>query len=130
MAEPFARKVLLVEDDDTIRPMMARRLTLRGFEVTAVSTGEEAVAAARAERPGVVVMDLRLPGMSGWEAASAIRADSATSIVPLVALTAHVSADDREQARTLGCESFFLKPVDFQALVQRLEELMHPQEKS
>lgn len=128
MAQPVPRTVLLVEDDDTIRTMMARRLTKRGFEVVAVASGEEALSAAAACRPSVVMMDLLLPGISGWDAAKAMRTDPATRDIPVVALTAHVSAEDRERAQEVGCDSFFSKPVDFEALVKRLDQLVPPVE--
>jgi CheY-like chemotaxis protein len=116
-------KVLLVEDDETIRQMMVRRLTIRGFSVVDVGSGEDAIVAAQRELPAVVVMDLRLPGICGWDAASAIRADPRCASTPIVALTAHLSDDDRTRAHAVGCQSFFSKPVDFEALVKRLREL-------
>jgi DNA-binding response OmpR family regulator len=127
MPERAPRKILLVEDDQTIRQMMVRRLTIRGFSVVDVGTGEDAVGAARREPPAVVVMDLRLPGMSGWDAAGAIRADPSCASTPIVALTAHVSSEDRVRAQQVGCDSFFSKPVDFEALVKRLRELVGEQ---
>jgi DNA-binding response OmpR family regulator len=124
MSDRTPRKILLVEDDQTIRQMMVRRLTLRGFSVVDVGSGEDAIGAARREPPAVVVMDLRLPGMSGWDAARALRADPSCASVPILALTAHVSSDDRVRALEVGCDSFFSKPVDFEALVKRLRELV------
>jgi DNA-binding response OmpR family regulator len=123
MSERTPRKILLVEDDQTIRQMMVRRLTIRGFSVVDVGSGEEAVRATQREPPAVVVMDLRLPGMCGWDAARIIRADPSCVSIPILALTAHVSPEDRVRGQEVGCDSFFSKPVDFEALVKRLLEL-------
>ena len=115
--------VLIVEDDPAILEMMVRRLALRGFTVITATDGETAIAVALAARPDATLMDAGLPGVSGWEATAAIRADPRGARIPILAVTAHATAADADRARAAGCDAFFSKPVDFAALVQRLRAL-------
>ncbi|MGC4001544.1 MAG: response regulator [Anaeromyxobacter sp.] len=102
---------------------MLRRLTLRGFSVTAVGSAEEALEAAPVGGFGAVLLDAGLPGMNGWEALAALRADERTQALPVVLVTAHAYSADRDRAMALGASGFFSKPVDFAALVALLWEL-------
>lgn len=115
--------VLIVEDDPAILEMMVRRLSLRGFAVLTAKDGETAITVALTARPDAILMDAGLPGLSGWEAARAIRADPLGARIPILAVTAHATAADADRARAAGCDAFFPKPVDFAALVQRLRAL-------
>jgi two-component system cell cycle response regulator DivK len=117
-------KILLVEDSDALRDMVARRLQRRGFEVLAAADGAEAVALAQAERPDLVLLDLRLPVMDGWQVARVLRSTVATADIPIIALTAHALADERASALAAGCDEYETKPIDFDRLVAKLERLL------
>ena len=117
-------KILLVEDNEMNRDMLSRRLERRGYEVIVAVDGEEGVARAKAEAPDVVLMDLSLPGIDGWEAARQLKAADATRSIPVLALTAHAMAGDREKALEAGCDEFDTKPVDLPRLVDKIEGLL------
>jgi two-component system, cell cycle response regulator DivK len=121
-------RLLLVEDDQAIREMMARRLELRGFAVTTAVDGEAGLAAAFADPPAAILLDASLPGLSGWEVARTLRADPRGATIPIVAVTAHAGASDKQAALAAGCTAFFPKPVDFNGLVAKLAELAGPPE--
>jgi len=113
-------KILLVEDNEMNRDMLSRRLARRGHSLVTAVDGRAAVDAALAERPDVVLMDMGLPVMDGWEAARRIKADARTASIPVIALTAHAMAEDRERALAAGCDEFDTKPVDLERLLGKI----------
>ena len=117
-------KILLVEDNEMNRDMLSRRLERRGYDVIVAVDGEEGVALARTDGPDLVVMDLSLPGIDGWEATRQLKAAVETRSIPVLALTAHAMAGDREKALAAGCDDFDTKPVDLPRLVGKLERLL------
>ena len=117
-------RILLVEDNEMNRDMLSRRLERRGYEVIVAVDGEEGVARAGTDAPDVIVMDLSLPGIDGWEATRQLKAANETRAIPVLALTAHAMAGDREKAIEAGCDDFDTKPVDLPRLVEKLEALL------
>lgn len=117
-------RILLVEDNEMNRDMLSRRLERRGYEVIVAVDGEEGVARAKADAPDVIVMDLSLPGIDGWEATRQLKAAEETRAIPVLALTAHAMAGDREKALEAGCDDFDTKPVDLPRLVAKVEALL------
>lgn len=117
-------KILLVEDNELNRDMLSRRLARRGFEVVLAGDGQEGLDTARAERPDLVVMDLSLPILDGWEAIRQLRADPEISAIPVLALTAHAMAGDRGQALAAGADDYDTKPVDFARLMTKIDALL------
>lgn len=113
-------KILIVEDNEMNRDMLSRRLERRGFEVVIAVDGGEGVAMARSEMPDLVLMDMSLPVMNGWEATQAIRADVTTAHLPVIALTAHSMPGDREKAMEAGCNDYDTKPVDLPRLLGKM----------
>jgi CheY-like chemotaxis protein len=116
-------KVLLVEDNEMNRDMLSRRLSRKGFEVIVALDGAEALQAALAEAPALILMDMSLPVMDGWEATRRIKAEAATAAIPVIGLTAHAMDGDRETCLAAGCDDYDTKPVD----LPRLLEKMHAQ---
>ena len=116
-------KVLLVEDNEANRDMLARRLQRRGFEVVFAVDGAEGVAKSKTEHPDIVLMDMSLPVMNGWEATRAIKADATTKHMPVIALTAHSMAGDREKAMEAGCDDYDTKPVELPRLLEKMAAL-------
>ncbi len=114
-------KILLVEDNEMNRDMLSRRLTRRGFEVVIAEDGAQGVEMARSEQPDVILMDMSLPVIDGWEATRRIKADAATAAIPVIALTAHAMAGDQEQARAAGCDDYDTKPVELPRLLGKIE---------
>jgi len=117
-------KILLVEDNEMNRDMLSRRLARRGYEVVVAVDGREGVAKARAETPALVLMDMSLPVVDGWEATRELRADPATRSIPIIALTAHAMAGDREKALAAGCDDFDTKPIELERLLGKIEALL------
>ena len=117
-------KILLVEDNEMNRDMLSRRLQRRGYEVLTAVDGEAGLAMTRAESPVLVLMDMSLPGIDGWEATRQIKADPATRAIPVIALTAHAMAGDREKALAVGCDDFDIKPIDLDRLLGKIEALL------
>ncbi len=117
-------KILLVEDNDMNRDMLARRLQRRGHQVVVAPDGETAVSKAEQLRPDVILMDLSLPVMDGWEATRRIKGDEATADIPIIALTAHALAADRDKALSVGCDDFATKPVEFGTLQAQISALL------
>ncbi len=113
-------KILIVEDNEMNRDMLSRRLQRRGFTVVIALDGGEGVAMARSEAPDLVLMDMSLPVMNGWEATRAIRADAATAHLPVIALTAHSMPGDREKAMAAGGNDYDTKPVDLPRLLAKM----------
>ena len=117
-------KVLLVEDNEMNRDMLSRRLIRRGFEVIFAVDGKQGVDAARREKPDIILMDMSLPVMDGWEATRCVKADDATRSVPVIGLTAHAMSGDREKAIEAGCDDYDTKPVEFDRLIGKIERLL------
>ena len=113
-------KILIAEDNEMNRDMLSRRLERRGFTVVMAVDGSEGVAMARSEMPDLVLMDMSLPVMNGWEATRAIRADPATAHLPVIALTAHSMPGDREKAMEAGCNDYDTKPIDLPRLLGKM----------
>jgi CheY-like chemotaxis protein len=116
--------ILLVEDNEMNRDMLSRRLQRKGFDVIVAIDGEDGVARAAADRPDLVVMDMSLPGIDGWEATRQLKAAPETSGIPVLALTAHAMAGDRERAFDAGCDEFDTKPVDLPRLLEKIAALL------
>jgi len=114
-------KILLVEDNEMNRDMLSRRLARRGYEVVIAVDGEQGVAMARSEMPALILMDMSLPGLDGWEATRQIKAAPETRAIPVIALTAHAMSGDREKAVAAGCDDFDTKPVDLARLLEKIE---------
>jgi CheY-like chemotaxis protein len=117
-------KILLVEDNEMNRDMLSRRLQRRGHEVLVAGDGADGVAKARAEIPGLILMDMSLPILDGWEATRQIKADPTTSGIPIIALTAHAMSEDRERAISAGCDDYDTKPVEFPRLIGKIDALL------
>ena len=117
-------KVLLVEDNEMNRDMLSRRLIRRGFEVVFAMDGQQGVDLARSERPDIILMDMSLPVIDGWEATRRVKADDATRSVPVIGLTAHAMAGDREKAIEAGCDDYDTKPVELDRLIGKIERLL------
>jgi CheY-like chemotaxis protein len=117
-------RLLLVEDNEMNRDMLSRRLVRRGYDVVIAVDGEQGVAMARSEAPALILMDMSLPGLDGWEATRRIKAASETKRIPVIALTAHAMSGDREKAVAAGCDDFDTKPVDLDRLLQKIEALL------
>lgn len=115
-------KILLIEDHEEISDFLSRRLRRRGFEVVVAADGEAGVRTAQAERPDMVLLDMNLPVMDGWTAAGRLKSDPATAGTPIIALTAHAGAGDREKALAAGCDDYHAKPVDFSQLLSQIEQ--------
>ena len=120
----MAAKILLVEDNEMNRDMLSRRLQRRGYEVVTAVDGESGLALTRSDTPDLVLMDMSLPGIDGWEATRQLKADPATRAIPVIALTAHAMAGDREQALAAGCDDFDIKPIDLDRLLGKIEALL------
>ena len=117
-------RILLVEDNEMNRDMLSRRLARRGFEVLIAENGQSGVELTVSEKPDLVLMDMSLPVMDGWEATRRLKADPNTSAIPIIALTAHAMASDREMALEAGCDDYDSKPVDLTRLVRKIEQLL------
>jgi len=117
-------KILLVEDNEMNRDMLSRRLIRRGFEVVIATDGEQGVALAQAGGYDLVLMDMSLPGIDGWEATRQLRAQPATRTVPIIALTAHAMAGDRARALAAGCNDYDTKPVELDRLLGKIAALI------
>jgi CheY-like chemotaxis protein len=117
-------KILLVEDNALNRDMLSRRLVRRGHEVLIAEDGSMALDMTRGERPDLILMDLGLPVMDGWEATRLLKADARTASIPVIALTAHAMADDRMRALEAGCDDFDTKPIDLDRLLAKIDALM------
>src|SRR5437764_8281907 len=113
-------KVLLVEDDEMNRDSLSRLLKRRGFEVIIGVDGQEGISMAQTESPDLILMDMSLPTIDGWEATRRLKAAPATQSVPIIALTAHAMASDREKALAAGCDDFDTKPIDLDSLIPKM----------
>jgi len=117
-------KILLVEDNEMNRDMLSRRLERRGYQVVIAVDGEQGVAMAQSEAPDLILMDMSLPVLDGWEAARRLKADPKTQAIPVIALTAHAMVGDREKAIAAGCDDYDTKPVEFQRLLEKIEAIL------
>jgi CheY-like chemotaxis protein len=117
-------KILLVEDNEMNRDMLSRRLSKRGHDVVIAVDGQQGVDMASSETPDIILLDMSLPVMDGWEAARRLKADPATSGIPIIALTAHAMAGDREKCIEAGCEDYDTKPVEFKRLLGKINDLL------
>jgi CheY-like chemotaxis protein len=117
-------KILLVEDNEMNRDMLSRRLIKRGFNVVMAVDGQQGVDMATTATPDVILLDMSLPVVDGWEAARQIKSNDATKAIPIIALTAHAMAGDREKALAAGCDDYDTKPVDFASLLGKIESLL------
>jgi len=118
-------KLLLVEDNEMNRDMLSRRLQRKGFDVVFAADGQAAVDLASIENPDIILMDMSLPVMDGWEATRQIKSKQEISSIPIIALTAHAMSGDREKALEAGCEEYDTKPVDFPRLVDKIHLLLN-----
>ena|SRR2546426_10013177 len=117
-------RILLIEDNEMNRDMLSRRLVRRGYEVVIAVDGPEGLAMARREAPDLILMDMSLPEVDGWETTRRLRADQAIRHIPVIALTAHAMAGDREKAIEAGCDDYDTKPVDLVQLQEKIEALL------
>ena len=117
-------KILLVEDHEELWDMMSRRLKRRGFDVVLAQDGQVGLDQARAEKPDVILLDMNLPVMDGWTVARQLRADAETARIPIIALTAHAMAGDKDKMLAAGCDDYHPKPVDFPALLEQIDAVL------
>ena len=114
-------KILLVEDNEMNRDMLSRRLERRGYSITLALDGAEGLQKARTEAPDLILMDMSLPVIDGWEATRQLKADENTRRIPIIALTAHAMANDEQRAREAGCDDFDTKPIELPRLLGKIE---------
>jgi len=117
-------KILLVEDNEMNRDMLSRRLTKRGYEVLLAVDGAQGIAIALSEAPDLVLMDMSLPVMNGWDATKALKDKAETRAIPVIGLTAHAMAGDRDKAIAAGCDDYDTKPIDLVRLLEKIEALL------
>src|SRR5210317_2099909 len=118
-------KILLVEDNEMNRDMLTRRLERKGFEVVIAVDGQAGIDMAASSNPDIILMDLSLPVIDGWEATRQIKANPATQPIPVIALTAHAMAGDEQKALEAGCDNYDTKPIDLKRLLGKIEVLLH-----
>ena len=123
-------KVLLVEDNEMNRDMLSRRLARRGFDVLMAVDGEQGVQMAKAEMPDLILMDMSLPVLDGWEATRQIKAEATTQSIPLIALTAHAMAGDRDKSIQAGCDDYDTKPIELPRLLDKMDRLLNEKTQS
>jgi len=119
-------KLLIVEDNEMNRDMLSRRLQRRGHETLIAVDGRAGIEMARAHRPDVILMDMSLPEIDGWEATRILKGDPATASIPIIALTAHAMTSDRNKALETGCDDYDTKPVDLPRLLGKIDALLKP----
>ncbi len=117
-------KILLVEDNEMNRDMLSRRLLRRGYEVVIAFDGESGLAMAHSQTPDLILMDMSLPILDGWEATRRLKADAATQRIPVIALTAHAMSSDRDKALAAGCDDYDTKPIEMPRLLEKIETLL------
>ena len=116
--------ILLVEDNEMNRDMLSRRLERKGFEITIAVDGEEGVAKALSVKPDLILMDMSLPKIDGWEATRQVKANPETASIPIIALTAHAMAEDREKVLAAGCDEYDTKPVELPRLLEKIQGML------
>ena len=119
------KKILLIEDNELNRDMLSRRLQKRGYEVVTAIDGETGVAMAQNEAPALILMDVSLPGIDGWEATRRLKAAPQTRHIPIMALTAHAMPGDRDKALAVGCDDFDTKPIELPRLLEKIATLLN-----
>jgi two-component system cell cycle response regulator DivK len=124
MEELIMPKILLIEDDETNIDMLSRRLQSKGYHVVAALDGRQGHSLARSENPDLILMDISLPTMDGWEVSRLLKASQATRHIPIIALTAHALITDREKAREVGCDEYETKPIEFGRLSRKIDNLL------
>src|SRR5437588_5811047 len=117
-------KLLLVEDNETNRDMLSRRLERKGYQVVLAADGQSGVEMAQSQTPDLILMDMSLPVLDGWEATRRLKADIATRHIPVIALTAHAMAGDRQQALDAGCDDYDTKPIELPRLLEKMRRLL------
>jgi CheY-like chemotaxis protein len=117
-------KILLVEDNEMNRDMLSRRLERKGYRIVAAHDGRQGYLLARSEAPDLILMDISLPVMDGWEVTRLLKADESTRHIPIIVLTAHALVSDREKAFEAGCDDYDTKPVEFGRLSEKIENLL------
>ena len=117
-------KILLVEDNEMNRDMLSRRLERKGHQISIAVDGQQALDLAASEKPDLILMDMSLPVISGWEATQKLKANDATRTIPVIALTAHAMAEDEKRARESGCDDYDTKPVELTRLLGKIEALL------
>jgi len=117
-------KILIVEDNEMNRDMLSRRLARQGFEVALALDGKQGVEMALSDKPDLILMDMSLPVMNGWEATEKVKSNPATKGIPVIALTAHAMSEDREKCIAAGCDDFDTKPVDLPRLLEKIKALL------
>ena len=117
-------KILLVEDNEMNRDMLSRRLARRGYEVVIAEDGQQGVEMAVSENPDLILMDMSLPVLDGWEATKQLKASDEMRSIPVIALTAHAMAQDREKALAAGCDDYDTKPIELPRLLEKIEKLL------
>ena len=120
----MTRRILLVEDNEANRDMLSRRLLRRGYEILIAVDGREGIEMAAKEHPDLILMDMHLPVMDGWEATRQIKSDEQTGGIPIIALTADAMPGDREKAIDAGCDDYETKPIAFKQLLTKMEQLL------
>ena len=123
-------KILIVEDNEMNRDMLSRRLARRGYEIVMAVDGEEGIAAAKAKNPDLILMDMSLPVIDGWEATRRLKAEPSTRGIPVIGLTAHAMAGDREKVIAAGCDDYDTKPIELPRLLEKIEALIQTNSKS
>ena len=118
-------KLLLVEDNELNRDMLSRRLQRKGFEVITATDGQQGISMAQSELPSLILMDMSLPIIDGWDASKQIKSNPLTQGIPIIALTAHAMVGDREKALQSGCDDYDTKPIDFVRLVDKIQKLLN-----
>ncbi len=116
--------ILLVEDNEMNRDMLSRRLARKGYEIALAEDGAQGVAIATEKMPDLILMDMSLPVLDGWEATRLLKADAATARIPVIALTAHAMSEDRDRALAAGCDDYDTKPVELPRLLEKIEALL------
>jgi two-component system, cell cycle response regulator DivK len=117
-------KILLVEDNELNRDMLSRRLLRKGYDVVLALDGEQGLSLAQTDAPDLILMDISLPGLDGWEATRRLKNAPATQAIPIIALTAHAMAQDREKSLAAGCDDYDTKPIDLKRLLNKIEALL------
>ncbi|MDA0740241.1 MAG: response regulator [Nitrospirae bacterium] len=120
-------KILLIEDNEMNRDMLSRRLTRKGFHVIVAENGKKGLEMTKAEKPDLVLMDMNLPEIDGWNATKTIKLDKAIKHIPVIALTSHAMTGDKERAFAAGCDEYEPKPIDFSALLTKIHRLLPEQ---
>jgi two-component system cell cycle response regulator DivK len=125
LGEGHMAKILLVEDNEMNRDMLSRRLARKGYEVVVAPDGAQGVALACSKMPDLILMDMSLPVMSGWDATRNLKTNPETGSIPVIALTAHAMSSDRNQALEAGCDDYDTKPIELSRLLEKIEALLN-----